>query len=40
MSIADVLVGITMQQKGISKKISVTFDSYQPQQEEEAAAVA
>jgi chromosome segregation protein len=40
MSIADVLFGITMQQKGISKKISVTFDSYQPQQEEESAAVA
>jgi chromosome segregation protein len=40
MSIADVLFGITMQQKGISKKISVTFDGYQPQQEEEAAAVA
>ena len=40
MSIADVLFGITMQQKGISKRISVTFDSYQPQQEEESAAVA
>jgi chromosome segregation protein len=40
MSIADVLVGITMQQKGVSKKISVKFDSYEPQQEEEAAAVA
>jgi chromosome segregation protein len=40
MSIADVLFGITMQQKGISKKISVTFDGYQPQQEEESAAVA
>jgi len=37
MSIADVLFGITMQQKGISKKISVTFDGYQPQQEEESA---
>ena len=40
MSIADVLVGITMQQKGVSKKISVKFDSYESQQEEEAAAVA
>ena len=40
MSIADVLVGITMQQKGVSKKISVKFDSYQPQEEEETVAVA
>ncbi|MGB8225716.1 MAG: hypothetical protein WCE45_02445, partial [Sedimentisphaerales bacterium] len=40
MSIADVLFGITMQQKGVSKKISVTFDSYEPQQEEETVAVA
>ncbi|PKL47534.1 MAG: chromosome segregation protein SMC [Planctomycetes bacterium HGW-Planctomycetes-1] len=40
MSIADMLFGITMQQKGISKKISVTFDSFQPMQEEEAVAVA
>jgi len=38
MSIADMLFGITMQQKGISKKISVTFDNYQPQQEEAAVA--
>ncbi|MFA5292263.1 MAG: chromosome segregation protein SMC [Phycisphaerae bacterium] len=38
MSIADTLFGITMQQKGISKKISVTFDNYQPQQEEAAVA--
>jgi chromosome segregation protein len=40
MSIADVLVGITMQQKGVSKKISVKFDSYESQREEEAVAVA
>lgn len=40
MSIADVLVGITMQQKGVSKKISVKFDSYEPQREEETVAVA
>ncbi len=40
MSIADLLVGITMQQKGVSKKISVKFDSYEPQREEEAVAVA
>jgi len=42
MSIADLLYGITMQQKGISKRISVTFDSAQPEQreEEESAAVA
>jgi chromosome segregation protein len=40
MSIADMLFGITMQQKGISKKISVKFDSYEPQQEEETVAVA
>jgi chromosome segregation protein len=40
MSIADVLFGITMQQKGISKKISVKFDSFQQPQQEEEAAVA
>jgi chromosome segregation protein len=36
MSIADELVGITMQTQGVSKKISVRFDQY----EEETAAVA
>jgi len=36
MSIADVLFGITMQRRGVSKKISVRFDEY----EEESAAVA
>ncbi len=36
MSIADVLVGITMQIRGVSKKISVRFGQY----EEEPAAVA
>jgi len=40
MSIADMLFGITMQQKGVSKKISVTFDTYEPQEEEESVAVA
>lgn len=40
MCIADLLYGITMQQKGISKRISVTFDSPQPEQQEEEAAVA
>ena len=34
MSIADVLFGITMQIRGVSKKISVRFDEY----EEPAAA--
>ena len=36
MSIADVLFGITMQIRGVSKKISVRFDEY----DEEPAAVA
>jgi len=35
MSVADVLVGITMQTQGISKKISVRFSEYD---EEPAAA--
>ncbi len=38
MSIADVLVGITMQTLGVSKKISVRFDEYDV--EEETVAVA
>jgi len=36
MSIADVLFGIAMQTRGVSKKISVRFGEY----EEEPAAVA
>jgi chromosome segregation ATPase len=38
MSIADELIGITMQTQGVSKKISVRFDQFGV--EEEAAAVA
>jgi chromosome segregation protein len=38
MSIADVLFGITMQVRGVSKKISVRFGEYEP--ESEPAAVA
>ncbi|MHC4707225.1 MAG: coiled-coil domain-containing protein, partial [Planctomycetota bacterium] len=45
MSIADVLFGVTMQTRGVSKKISVRFDEYDTVEEEsaieeEAAAVA
>jgi chromosome segregation ATPase len=36
MSIAEVLFGITMQTRGVSKKISVRFDKV----DEETAAVA
>jgi chromosome segregation protein len=39
MSAADVLFGITMQTRGVSKKISVRFGQYD-EAEEEAAAVA
>ena len=39
MSIADELIGITMQTRGVSKKISVRFDQFDDV-EEEAAAVA
>ena len=38
MSIADMLYGVTMQIRGVSKKISVRFGEYEP--EEETAAVA
>jgi chromosome segregation protein len=38
MSIADVLFGITMQRRGISKKIAVHFDQYE--EFRETAAVA
>lgn len=38
MSIADVLYGITMQSPGVSKKISVSFDQYEPQQQTTAVA--
>ncbi|MHC4618143.1 MAG: chromosome segregation protein SMC [Planctomycetota bacterium] len=39
MSIADVLFGVTMQTRGVSKKISVSFGQY-GEVEEETAAVA
>jgi len=37
MSIADVLFGVTMQTQGVSKKISVRFDDYDAEEEDEAA---
>ena len=39
LPLADVLVGVTMQQKGVSKKISVTFDNVETEPQE-ATAVA
>ncbi len=38
MSISDVLFGVTMQTRGVSKKISVRFDDYDMEDEEEQAA--
>jgi len=38
MSIADVLFGITMQTRGVSKKISVSFEEYDEIEEEAAVA--
>ncbi len=40
MSIADILYGVTMQIRGVSKKISVRFDQIDEKQPEETAAVA
>jgi len=37
MSIADVLYGVTMQTKGVSKKISVQFDTVETGPETETA---
>jgi len=37
MSICDVLFGVTMQVRGVSKKISVRFDEYSPEEEPAAA---
>nr|MBC8481841.1 chromosome segregation protein SMC [Planctomycetota bacterium] len=38
MSMAELLYGITMQTRGVSKKISVKFGDYEPEQEEVAVA--
>jgi len=38
MSIADELVGITMQTQGVSKKISVRFDQFELEPETVAVA--
>jgi len=38
MSIADMLYGITMQMRGVSKKISVKFGEYEPEAEKAAVA--
>lgn len=40
MSIADILYGVTMQTRGVSKKISVKFDDYDPQEQKEEIAAA
>jgi len=40
MSIAELLYGITMQTRGVSKKISVKFDGYDEAENKENAAVA
>ena len=37
MSICDVLFGVTMQIRGVSKKISVRFDEYDADEETAAA---
>ena len=37
MSIADVLIGVTMQQKGVSKRIAVTFDNIETESQEVTA---
>ena len=38
MSIAEMLYGITMQMRGVSKKISVKFGEYEPEAEKAAVA--
>ena len=40
MSMADLLYGITMQTRGVSKKISVRFDQYEPESEPQAETAA
>ena len=38
MSIADVLYGVTMQRRGVSKKISVQFGEYEESEQQSAVA--